>query len=185
MNTTAPDVIIHCICDCFQKDEIEEIENSLVPYNLHLKIEQDSKPQFLNSPFEWFFPVLQILLAPETQTALCQGLASSACYDGIIYLCRLIWKRFHHHPFYKIQDGKIEKSPANIQFVIDNNRLILPVDVDKDKYEYAVDRFMEKAFASNPDERTFFYYSDDQQTILCKTESRIIKDEIEKRQNKS
>ena len=131
------------------------------------------------------FPVLQILLAPETQTALCQGLASSACYDGIIYLCRLIWKRFHHHPFYKIQDGKIEKSPANIQFVIDNNRLILPVDVDKDKYEYAVDRFMEKAFASNPDERTFFYYSDDQQTILCKTESRIIKDEIEKRQNKS
>jgi len=44
---------------------------------------------------------------------------------------------------------------------------------------------MEKAFASNPDERTFFYYSDDQQTILCKTESRIIKDEIEKRQNKS
>ena len=101
------------------------------------------------------------------------------------YLCRLIWKRFHHHPFYKIQDGKIEKSPANIQFVIDNNRLILPVDVDKDKYEYAVDRFMEKAFASNPDERTFFYYSDDQQTILCKTESRIIKDEIEKRQNKS
>ena len=87
--------------------------------------------------------------------------------------------------FYKIQDGKIEKSPANIQFVIDNNRLILPVDVDKDKYEYAVDRFMEKAFASNPDERTFFYYSDDQQTILCKTESRIIKDEIEKRQNKS
>ena len=121
MNTTAPDVIIQCICDCFQKDEIEEIENSLVPYNLHLKIEQDSKPQFLNSPFEWFFPVLQILLAPETQTALCQGLASSACYDGIIY----------------------------------------------------------------PDERTFFYYSDDQQTILCKTESRIIKDEIEKRQNKS
>ena len=90
MNTTAPDVIIQCICDCFQKDEIEEIENSLVPYNLHLKIEQDSKPQFLNSPFEWFFPVLQILLAPETQTALCQGLASSACYDGIIYLCRLI-----------------------------------------------------------------------------------------------
>ena len=88
MNTTAPDVIIQCICDCFQKDEIEEIENSLVPYNLHLKIEQDSKPQFLNSPFEWFFPVLQILLAPETQTALCQGLASSACYDGIIYLCR-------------------------------------------------------------------------------------------------
>lgn len=87
MNTTAPDVIIQCICDCFQKDEIEEIENSLVPYNLHLKIEQDSKPQFLNSPFEWFFPVLQILLAPETQTALCQGLASSACYDGIIYLC--------------------------------------------------------------------------------------------------
>lgn len=89
-------------------------------------------------------------------------------------------KHFHHHSFYKIQGGKIEKSPAN-----NNNRLILPVDVDKDKYEYAVDRFMEKAFASNPDERTFFYYSDDQQTILCKTESRIIKDEIEKRQNKS
>lgn len=105
---------------------------------------------------------------------------TNASYDAIVGLLKHIYQKFHKRPIYKIQGGAAEEQPANIQFIVGNNLLVLPVDVDNEKFQYTVDRFMELAMSSIPSETTYTFYSEEENSVLRKTEDEIIRDEYEK-----
>lgn len=180
MNEKRPDIIITCIKGCFRDPEIEKAESEMKTYDLKLKIYQDPEYRFCNASIDLFVPIMQILLSPEFLFALGQGIVTNAAYDGVKHLLNSVRKMFCKHNVYKIESNSIRTEEANIQFIIGDKHLILPVDVDDNKFEYAVDAFMAKAFEADNCEPTYVFYQDDNGELKEKTESEIIREEIEK-----
>lgn len=80
----------------------------------------------------------------------------------------------------KAVDNKQEST--NIHFVVGNNHIVLPIDVDKEKFEYVVDQFMLATARCTPIEPTYTFYSEKDDAVLSKTETEIIQEEYEKQQ---
>lgn len=173
MNVENPDIgIIYCK-DSFTDSELKTLVNELMAHGLRLAAKERSP--YINASIDFFIPFLQIILSPEMVSALSQGLLTSAAYDAIKILLVFIRKKFHNHPICKIQGGQVTEETANIHFVVGNNKLILPVDVDDKKYQYAVDKFMEFAANTRPEKTIYSFYSEERDQIVLKTEEEIIK----------
>lgn len=126
----------------------------------------------------WIEP--DCLLSPEMVSALSQGLLSSATYDAIKMLLAFIRNKFYHHPICKIQGGKVTEETANIHFVVGNNLLVLPIDIDDEKYQYTVDKFMELAASTLPERPIYSFYSEEMDQFVQKTQEEIIKSKYER-----
>lgn len=180
MNEKRPDIIITCIKGCFQDYEIEKAESEMETYDLDLKIYQDAEHRFCNASIDLFVPIMQILLSPDFLVALEQGIVTNAAYDGVKHLLNSVRKMFCKRNVYKIESNSVRTEEPNIQFVIGDKHLILPVDVDDNKFEYAVDAFMDRAFEADNCEPTYVFYQDDESELKERTRSDIIREEIEK-----
>lgn len=177
MNADMPDIGIIYFKDSFSDSELKTLINELAAYDLRLAAKERSP--YINASVDVFVPFLQIMLSPEMVSALSQGLLTNATYDAIKMLLVLIRKKFYHRPIHVIQGGKVTEETANIHFVVGKNMLILPVDVDDKKYQYAVDKFMELAASTLPEKPIYSFYSAENDQIVQKTEEEIIKSAYE------
>ncbi|MBD5160790.1 MAG: hypothetical protein HDT14_01965 [Oscillibacter sp.] len=178
MNADMPDIGIIYLKDSFNDSELETLVNELAAHNLRLAAKERSP--YINASIDIFVPFLQIMLSPEMVAALSQGLLTNATYDAIKMLLAFVRKKFHHHPICIIQSGKVTEETANIHFVVGNNLLILPIDVDDKKYQYTVDRFLELSASTSPEKTIYSFYSEEKDQIIRKTEEEIIREEYEK-----
>ena len=181
MNSTKLDIGIVYYKNSFDVAELNAIETELAKRGLKL-ISHERSP-YVNASIDFFVPYLELLLSPDMM-ALGQNLLTSLGSDGIKWLLKYIYNKFHKKPVFKIKDGNITEETANIHFVVGNNRLVLPVDTDMEKFEYVVDRFISAAASSAPTEITYIFLSEKDDTILSKTENEIIQEEYAKYQNK-
>ena len=182
MKSDKPDIGIVYYKNCFEGAELTELETEMAAYGL--KLMPYERSSYICASIDFFVPFLQILLSPDMVKALSQGLLTNAVSDGIKVLLKRIYNKFHKKPAFKIQGGNISEESANIHFVVGNNHLVLPVDVDKEKFEYAVDKFMVAATDSAPTEITYIFFSEKDNTILSKTENAIIQEEYDKYKRK-
>ena len=178
MSEEKSDIGIIYIKNTFEQCELDEATTELEKYGLKL-IAHERSP-YINASIDFFFPFLQILVSPEIVSAFSQGLLTNAMYEGIKALLKRIYRKFHEKPVSKIQGGKIIQESANIHFVVGNNHIVLPVDVDMDKFEYVVDQFMLVTTQHIPTKTTYTFYSDKDNVVLSKTEIEIIQEEYEK-----
>ena len=95
-------------------------------------------------------------------------------------LLSFIRNKFYHHPICKIQGGKVTEETANIHFVVGNNLLVLPIDIDDEKYQYTVDKFMELAASTLPERPIYSFYSEEMDQFVQKTQEEIIKSKYER-----
>lgn len=179
MNAEKPDIGIIYSESAFDVEELGALENKIAACGLKL-MSQERSP-FVNASIDFFIPFIEILLSPNMVSALLQGTLVNAVYDAIKQLLISIFYKFSKRPVLKIQSDQIKEVPANIHFVIGNNRLVLPVTADDEKFRYVVDKFLDIAAASMPTETTYAFYSKADNAILIKTEEEIIQDECEKR----
>ena len=181
MNIDRPDIgIVYCK-NSFEVFELADIESEMTAHGLKLMAHERSP--YINASIDFFVPFLQILISPDMVLALSQGLLTNAAYDGIKALLKRIYNKFHKKPVIKIQGGNITEEAANIHFVVGNNHLVLPVDIDTEKFEYVVDKFMSVAATSAPIETTYTFFSEKDNAVLSKTENEIIREEYEKQQS--
>lgn len=183
MNSDRPDIGIVYYKNSFEAFELAEIENEMAGYGIKLMAHERSP--HINASIDFFVPFLQILISPDMVLALSRGLLTNAAYDGIKVLLKRIYSKFHNKPVLKIQGGSITEETANIHFVIGHNHLVLPVDIDRGKFEYVVDRFMDIAAAPALVEATYTFFSEKDDQILVKTENEIIREEYEKQQERN
>lgn len=183
MSQEKPDIGILYIKNTFEPYELDAIITELKPYGLKL-IARERSP-YINASIDFFVPFLQILVSPEIVSVLSQGLLTNAIYDGIKVLFNHIYRKFHAKPVSKVQGGKIIKESANIHFVVGNNHIVLPVDIDIEKFEYVVDQFMIMASRQAPDKTIYTFYSEKEDVILSKTEMEIIQEEYKKQQRRN
>lgn len=182
MNENKPDIGLIYYESGFENDDIMFLTRELATYGINLEAKQSGK--FIINSLDAFFPFIQVVFSPEMVSAFQQGLLTNAFYDGVKILLGYIYQRYFNHPIFIIQGKKIKKELANIHFVIGHNRLVLPMDVDDKKYQYAVDKFMEYAASSLPSETTYAFYSKKDNCIVRKTDSEIIVEEYIKCQER-
>ena len=180
MSQGKPDIGIVYIKNTFEPCELNEVTTELEEYGLKLMTHE--KLPYINASIDFFVPFLQILVSPEIVSAFSQGLLNSATYDGIKALLKRIYRKFHAKSVSKIQNGNIIEESTNIHFVVGNNHIVLPIDVDKEKFEYVVDQFMLATARCTHIEPTYTFYSEKDDAVLSKTETEIIQEEYEKQQ---
>lgn len=139
-----------------------------------------TRSPYVYASLDFFVPSVEILLSPEIVQAIYCNLAAAAIITSLKVMLKLIWKQFHKKPFYKVTNHKITESDPNIQFSVGKNIMVLPVDVDQEKYEYAVDRFFEIASKGEPCEPVYTYYIEAMNDVESKTENQIIAEEVRK-----
>jgi len=181
MKIDKPDIGIVYYNNSFEVLELAEIEKEMTSYGLKLMAYERSP--YINASIDFFIPFIQILISPDMVQALSQGLLTNAAYDGISALLKRIYGKFHKKPIFKIQNGNVTEEPANIHFIVGNNHLVLPVDVDMEKFEYVVDKFMSTDATSAPRETTYTFFSENDNVVLSKTENEIIWEEYEKQKS--
>lgn len=180
MNDNEPDIVIVYYKNSFEASELAEIKNELAKHELQI-VSHERSP-YINASIDFFVPFVQILLSPDMISALYQGLLTNAAWDGIKTLLTYIFRKFRKKPVNKLQGGAITEGSANIHFVVGNNVLALPMNVDEEKFEYAVDKFMDASVTSNPTEVTYTFCADNGNIVFHKTEREIIQEEYEKQQ---
>lgn len=161
----------------FEVEELDDLKEELKIHRVSLLIHE--KSSIINAALDFFVPAVEILLSPDIVTPLIQGVLPNAVWDAIKYTVNRLYQKFHNRPIAKIQGGKVTEETANIRFSIGNNHMILPVDIEREKYQYAVDKFIEFAAKAMPVESTYVWYSENDNTLCIKTERQIIEEEVE------
>ena len=172
------DIAIIYMEGSFETDELSLLDEMIAKYELTLHVHQKSR--FVNASIDLFVPFIQVLLSPDILSEIYRNAVSTGTYDALKSILGFIWAKFHKKPFYKVRPGKVTEETPNIQFTLGNNSLVLPVNVDNEKFQYAVDRFMELASQSMPNEVTYSIYCEEDDTLQSKTESEIIAEEYAK-----
>lgn len=142
------------------KDELSVLENNLKSCELVL-LSREKRPQYI-AGIEDFFPQIQVFLSPDVLQTICLGLATNAIYDGIkwflLSLCRIVKEK----PFVKISNGIIHKNEMpTIHFNLGQMHVVLPMDIDDEKFKYFVDKAFEAAKDQKKTSETFFVYSEE------------------------
>lgn len=180
MSENKPDVVIVYCEGSFEKVELGLLKDTISQQNMTLWAYPRSP--YAQASIDLFFPFLEIGLSPEIMGEIYRNTVTSGAYDAIKLMLGHIYKKFHKRPIYKLQNNRIKEETPNIQFRMGNNCLVLPVDVDNEKFRYVVDRFMEKSAQTMPDIVTYSIYCEEDDSLKRKTESDIISEEIAKSQ---
>lgn len=178
MAADRPDIGIIYYEKSFDPSELIEIEEDLSKCGL--KFSPHERSPYINASIDFFVPLVQILLSPDMVNAVCQGLLTNATWGAIKALLIHIFRKFRNKPVFKLQGGNVTEEIPNIHFVIGNNVLALPMNVDEEKFKYVVDKFMDISASSVPEKVTYTLYSDEENAVMQKTEDDIIQEEYKK-----
>ena len=178
MTTDRPDIAIVYCKNSLNREELISIENELAKCDMMLVANERSP--YINASIDFFVPLVQILLSPDMVNAVCQGLLTNAAWDAIKAVLIHIFRKFRNKPVFKLQGENVTEEIPNIHFVIGNNVLALPMNVDEEKFKYAVDKFMDISASSTPEKVTYTFYSDEENAVMQKTEDDIIQEEYKK-----
>ena len=162
--------------DTLENTDILELQKELTERNIHFDSQQRSI--MTCASIDFFMPVIQFV----TSESFLFGFTASAAWDLFKTITRFAYNKFHNHKTHKRYNGKTVDTPTNIHFDIGNTHLVLPVDTDKDKYEYAVDKFFKYVSSHTPNKTTYVWYNETDKSLTTKTEEQIINEEIKKQQ---
>lgn len=178
MSEKKPDIVMVYYEGSFEESELNLLEDAAAQYDMTILTHQRSP--YVQASIDFFFPFLEIFLSPEIVGEICRNAVTNGTYDAIKLVLSQICKKFHKHPIYKVQRNGIKEETPNIQFRMGNNCLVLPIDVDDEKFQYVVDKFFEHSSQTMPDVVTYSIYCEEENSLVRKTENEIIAEEFEK-----
>lgn len=134
-------ILIDALQGALTSEDVKELEECIVQEGICLEV-HTHKPQYMNG-IEDFFSQIQIICSKEVIFALVTGVFASGIYEALkIFLCKVYNKMKGRHVT-KIQSGKVEEVQPKIHFIIGDVKVILPLDIDEEKYKYFVDKMFE------------------------------------------
>ena len=140
-------IAIDALQGALSAENIKELEECVVGKDICIETYSHS-PRYMNG-IEDLYAQIQVICSQELILAIFTGVLGSGIYDVLkTFLCKLYSKMKGQH-ITKIQSNKIEKVEPKIHFVIGDIKVVLPLDIDDEKYKY----FVDKMFESMRDER--------------------------------
>lgn len=125
----------------FSVEELEEMQVILKQENMHLKTV--SRPSVPTMCLEELFAQIKILLSSDILQGIYTGIIASGLYGGLKNLLKYIFLKFKNRTITKVQGDKIEEVSPVIHFEVGKLKVILPIDISQEKYEYFLDKLFE------------------------------------------
>lgn len=150
--------------NAFETEELKELETGLADCGISLKIHENPPKHIMG--IEDLFPQIQIFLSSDIVQTICLGVASSALWDGIKLFFKSLRKMANKKPFTHISDGKVDTNATpNIHVNIGKSHIVLPMDIDDNKFEYFVDKMFESINQDTITEEKYAFYDDEKETL--------------------
>ena len=150
--------------NAFETEELKELENGLSNYDISLKTHANS-PKYIMG-IEDLFPQIQIFLSPDIVQTICFGVASSALWDSIKIFLKSLRNMVKKKPFTHVSNGKVDTNATpNIHVNIGKSHIVLPMDIDDEKFEYFVDKMFESINQDTITEEKYAFYDTENQTL--------------------
>ena len=150
--------------NAFEATEIKEIEDELNEYGIRFRTHPNT-PKYIMG-IEDLFPQIQVFLSPDIVQTICLGMASSAIWDGVKFFLSSLRKRIKKKPFTHVSNGKVDtEATPNIHVNIGKSHIVLPIDIDDNKFEYFVDKMFESINQNTVTEEKYAFYDAENQTL--------------------
>ena len=150
--------------NAFETEELKELENGLSGCGISLKTHENT-PKYIMG-IEDLFPQIQIFLSSDIVQAICLGVVSGALWDGIKLFFKSLRKTVKKKPFTRISNEKVDiNATPNIHVNIGKSHVVLPMDIDDEKFEYFVDKMFESINRDTVTEEKYAFYDAEKQTL--------------------
>ena len=165
--------------DSLSSEDIHILEQELSENGITLNAQQRSL--MVNASCDFFVPLIEIVVSDNFLVSI----AAAAAWDALKYITRFLYDRWHGKRIEKIYPNKTVEEDPNIQFVIGENHIKLPVNVDQKKFEYATDKFFDYVSTHTYDQATYIFYNEKDGSLITKTEKQTLADEYKEQMDKS
>lgn len=166
-------IYIDYLQNAFTSSEIENMEETLSAENLILSTKSHMPQHILG--IEELFAQISIYLPPDIVMLLCQTVITRGTYDCLKALITKVYKFIRNKPFTARKNGVIvENSIPNVHLVVGDNKIILPMALEQEKFEYALDTFKEVVNDKTVKTKHVSKYNEQTQSFECYEESEFV-----------
>ncbi|WP_407384610.1 hypothetical protein [Ruminococcus sp.] len=169
--------------DSLSDEEITVLEQELADKGIVLLSRQRS--QMTCASCDFFVPFIEFVTSPDFIVGITSGIVASIAWDSIKAFAVFLHHKYHDKKIKKIYPNKTVEEVPNIQMGFGDARFVLPMEVEQEKYEYAVDKFFEYASSHTPDKTTYVWYNEKDGSLITKSEEQTLKDGYKKQIEKS
>lgn len=156
----------------FNKEDLDDIENYLNKKSISLYASSHHPKQIMG--IEDLFPQIGIMLSPDIVHNICMNLLSCALYDAIKQTLCYIWKKIKLKKITKIKGSEIISNVTpNAHFIVGRKHIVLPTDIDEEKFKYFVDKFFESIDTDSIMKETYTYYNSTTNSPVTYTKDQI------------
>lgn len=134
-------ILIDALEGVLTLEDIKGLEECVAKDDIQLLVYSHS-PIYMNG-IEELYAQIEIVCSQELLTAVLTGVVGSGIYDVLkTLLCKLHGKMKGRYVT-KVQKNKKEEIQPKMHFVVGDIKVVLPLDVDDEKYKYFVDKMFE------------------------------------------
>lgn len=175
-------ILIDYLQDILKIEDLKDLEDGLSQEDILLDA-RSHKPQYMNG-LEEMFAQIQIFCSSELVFAIGTGILGSGIYDVLKVFLRKIYNKLKNVFVTKIQSDKMEEIQPTIHFIIGDVKVILPLDIDNEKYEYFIDKLFESMHSETISKKEYCVWNKEKETIEYYSRTEIARKEyIEKTKN--
>ena len=129
-------------------DDVSEIKNIATKEKVTV-LTHDFPPQHI-AGVEQFFPQLKIILSSDLAIGICGGIIANVICDVIKKVVLTVCKKVKEKKLTKIHNGVIEENASpTIHLEIGNIKVILPVEISNEQFQYFADHLFETLKGQN------------------------------------
>lgn len=173
------DLFISCEGQVLSGDDISLLKAQMAAYGI--ACDAECHPLHIWASLDIFAPVMRIITSPAFAEGVFAGLLSAMMWDGIKAAVRYIRDKFVTATHYTPSNSKHE---PNIQINIGPNRLVIPMSLENDLIEKAMDEFY-ASVQEYPAGQDYYYTLDPtHKRLFYRTYDEIIRDEIAEHESK-
>lgn len=159
--------------NAFEMDELKELENGLSDCGISLKIVITPTKHIMG--IEDLFPQIQIFLSHDIVQTIFLGIASNVIWDCIKVFLKSLRKIVKKKPFTRVSNGKVDTNAnPNIHVNIGKSHVVLPMEIDDDKFEYFLDKFFETINKDIITEEKYVFYDVDKQILEYYSKNEVV-----------
>lgn len=145
-------------------EELKKLENGLNECGISLKTYANTPKCIMG--IESLFPQIQIFLSSDIIQAICLGVVSSAVWEGIKFFLKSLRNMIKKKPLTRVSNDKVDTNvTSNIYLNIGKSHVVIPMDIDDEKFEYFVDKMFESINQDIITEEKYAFYDAEKETL--------------------
>lgn len=175
-------VLIEYLKGSLNDKDLYDLEGILNKANLSL-IKRECPSVYLNG-IEELFPAIKVILSHEITQVIVLGLATNFIYDALKNFVLNLYKKLKNKKLFKITNKKINELDSTIYIVVGKVTIILPSDLDDDKFKYCINKIVDTFTTESIEVETYWKYDYEYQIFRCYSKEKLMEKYYDESKNK-